>query len=182
MEYIPIFDRRWAEIKTYQNGKEQNYSRAELKLKEKEFKDFQKEGIHAIDVSQVTIGLRLARLTLGEGSLKYVMLVDASQRSTQLKNMITAINYLAVHGWKLITYSGVGNPKVMIAHAIMEHTPWTLSKHTTHTRNSALQLYIAKFFYHRRKSLLEKKKGDVIGSKQHMLERARRLSNDSLCD
>jgi len=102
-----------------------------LKLKEKEFKEFQKKGIHSIDVSQVTIGLRLARLTLGEeDSLKYVMLVDSSKISARLNNMITSINYLAVHGWKLIAYSALWASKVrggpdnqMIAHAIMEHTP-----------------------------------------------------------
>jgi len=102
--------------------KEEKIKSDRLKLKEKEFKEFQKKGIHAIDVSQVTIGLRLARLTMEEDSLKYVMLVDSSRFSKRLKNMITAINYLAVHGWKLIAYSAMGITKdMMIAHAIMEH-------------------------------------------------------------
>ena len=100
-----------------------------LKTKEKEFKDFQKKGIHLIDVSAVTCGLRLARLTMEEDSLKYVMLVDHSRASNfQLYKMIHAINYLADHGWNLIKYDAFWADKVrggldnqMVAHAIMEH-------------------------------------------------------------
>ena len=63
-----------------------------------------------------------------EKAFKYVLILDHSKTGNfQLNNMIQGINFLAEHGWKLVSYDILWANKVstgfdnqMVGHAIME--------------------------------------------------------------
>ena len=118
---MPLFGRKKTEEEKVQDE--------EQKRKTKEFEEFKKSGIHLVDVSGILGAAILARLVVAEEvAHKYVLLLDHSKMGMfQLNNIIQAINYLAKHGWKLVTYDILWANKVragfddqMVAHAIME--------------------------------------------------------------